>query len=146
MHRRGPSVCAFPLQNCFIITRISLRPILILSSHLFLHEDHILWNYLWLIERNWGSWVSTVTRSWAGRPRFSSRQGQWCEFVLFATASRPALTPVQLPIKWVARVLPQGVRRPELEADHIPSIFAEVKNVLSYTSASAIRLHGVVLS
>jgi hypothetical protein len=39
-----------------------------------------------------------------------------------------------------------GVKRPEREADHSPPSSAEVKNAWSYTTASPIRLHGVMLS
>jgi hypothetical protein len=37
---------------------------------------------------------------------------------LFTTASRPALGPIQPPIKWVARALSLGVKQPGREADH----------------------------
>jgi len=38
------------------------------------------------------------------------------------------------------------VKKPGNEADYWPSSSAEVKNARSYTSTSAIHLHGVVLS
>jgi hypothetical protein len=38
-----------------------------------------------------------------------------------------------------------GVKRPEREADHLPSS-AEVKNARSYTSTPPIRLHGGIFS
>jgi hypothetical protein len=62
-------------------------------------------------------------------------------FFLFTIASRPVLGPTQPPIQWVP-----GVQRTGRESDHSPPSSAEVKNALSYTSAPAIRLHGVVLS
>jgi hypothetical protein len=65
---------------------------------------------------------------------------------LFTTTSRPALGPTQSPIQWVPGVLSLRVKRPGREADQSPTSSAEVKNVWSYTSASPIRLHGVVLS
>jgi hypothetical protein len=38
------------------------------------------------------------------------------------------------------------VKRPEREADHLPSSSAEVKNAWSYTFTPLIRFHGAVLS
>jgi len=52
---------------------------------------------------------------------------------LFATASRPALGPNQLPIKWVSEALSLRVKRPGRKADHSPTSRAEVKNTWSYT-------------
>jgi hypothetical protein len=52
---------------------------------------------------------------------------------LFATASRPALGPTQLPIQWVALVLSSGVKQLGCEADHFPPSSARV-NEWSYTS------------
>jgi hypothetical protein len=74
---------------------------------------------------------------------FESRQG--LGIFLFATASRPALGPTQLPIHWVPRALSLGVMRPVRKADHPPPSSAEVKNTWSYTSTLPIRLRGVVL-
>jgi len=48
--------------------------------------------------------------------------------------SRPVLEPIQSRIQWVRGVLFLGVKRPELEADHLPQSCAEIKNVWSYTS------------
>jgi hypothetical protein len=56
------------------------------------------------------------------------------EFFLFATASRPALGPTQLPIQRVPEALSQGTERSEREDDHSPLPNAEVKNAWSYTS------------
>jgi hypothetical protein len=44
-----------------------------------------------IISRSRGSSVSIVTMLRAGRPGFDFRRGQWRDFFLFATASRPAL-------------------------------------------------------
>jgi hypothetical protein len=44
------------------------------------------------------------------------------------------------------RALFVGVKRLGREADHAPTSSAEVKNAWNYTSTTAIRLHGVVLS
>jgi hypothetical protein len=52
----------------------------------------------------------------SGRPGFYSWQGQ--EIFLFSTASRPALGPTQSRIQWVPGAVPQGLKQPELEADH----------------------------
>jgi hypothetical protein len=43
--------------------------------------------------------VGIATRLWAGRPGLDSRQGQ--EFFLVSIASRPALEPIQPPMRWV---------------------------------------------
>jgi hypothetical protein len=75
---------------------------------------------------------------------FDSRCG--LGIFLFTTASRTALGPTHPPIQWVPRALSLGVKRPGSEADHSPPSSAEVKNTWSYTSTSAICLHGVVLS
>jgi len=50
-------------------------------------------------------------------------------FFLFATASRPALRPTQLPIQWVPKV-----KLPAREANNSPPSRAEVKNEWNYTS------------
>jgi hypothetical protein len=49
-------------------------------------------------------------------------------FLLFTTASRLALGSSRPPIQWVTSVLPRGIKRPGLEADHSPPLTAEVKN------------------
>jgi hypothetical protein len=69
-------------------------------------------------------------RSW--RSEFESRQG--LGIFLFATASRPALGPIEPPIQWIPRVLSPGVKRPGREADHSPPSSAEVKKTWRYTS------------
>jgi len=48
---------------------------------------------------------------------------------LFATASRPGLTPTDPLIQWVP-----GIKRPRREADHSLQSSAEVKNAWIYTS------------
>jgi hypothetical protein len=48
--------------------------------------------------------VSTVTKLRAGRPGFDSRQGQK---ILFVTASRPVLVPIQPSIQWVLGFFPR---------------------------------------
>jgi hypothetical protein len=88
--------------------------------------------------------VSILTRLWAGRSRFDSRQG--LEIFLSATASRPAQGPTQPPIQWVLIAISLGVKWPDREADHSPPSSAEVKNAWSYTSTPPVSLHGVVLS
>jgi hypothetical protein len=52
--------------------------------------------------------------------RFESREG--LGIFLFTTASRPALSPTQPPIQWVAGALSLGVKRPVGEADHPPKL------------------------
>jgi hypothetical protein len=81
--------------------------------------------------------ASIVTRLRAWRPGFDSRQG--LGFFSFATASRPALRPIQPPIKWVP-----GVQRPGSEADHSSPSRPEV-NACSCISTPPIHLHGAVL-
>jgi hypothetical protein len=54
--------------------------------------------------------------------------------LLSATASRPALGPIQPPVQRVPDALPPGVKGPGREADRSPPSTAEVKNVWSYTS------------
>jgi hypothetical protein len=73
--------------------------------------------------------VSTVTKIRDGWLWFNSRQKQGRDIFLFATVSRPALGPIQLPIQWTL-----GVMRPRHEADHSPLSSAAVKNVWSYIS------------
>jgi hypothetical protein len=54
-----------------------------------------------------------------------SRQG--LEIFLFTT-SRPALGPIQPPVRWVPGDLSLGVKRPGREADHSHPSSAEAKN------------------
>jgi hypothetical protein len=49
-------------------------------------------------------------------------------------SSKPALGSTQPPIQWVPEALSPGVKRPEREADHSPSVSAEVKKMYLYTS------------
>jgi hypothetical protein len=97
---------------------------------------------LFRISCNGDSSVGIGTALRAGRQGFDFRQAQG---ILFATASRWTLEPIQTPIRWVPSALSPGVKQPEREADHSPSSSAEVKNACSYISTS-ICLHGVVLS
>jgi hypothetical protein len=62
-----------------------------------------------------------------GSAGFHSRRG--LKIFLFATASRPALGPIQSPRRWVP-----VVKQPGREADHSPPSSAEVKKAWSYTS------------
>jgi hypothetical protein len=67
-------------------------------------------------------------------------------FFLFATASRPALGPTQLPIQWVPGTLTSVVERSEHEADQSPPSSATVKNAWIDTFSPPIHLHGMVLN
>jgi hypothetical protein len=74
--------------------------------------------------------VSIVTRLRAGRPGFGFRRGR--DVVLFATAFRPTLGPIQPLVQCVTGALSSGVKRPRREADHShPS----KKNAWSHNSA-----------
>jgi hypothetical protein len=75
-----------------------------------------------------------------------SSPGRGWRIFIFATASRPALGPTQLPIQWVTGNLSLLIKRPGREADHSPPPSAKVKNAWSYIYTPPIRLHGVVLS
>jgi len=66
--------------------------------------------------------------------------------VLFATASKPALGPNQLPIKWVLEATTPVLKQPQRVADHSPPSSAEIKNAWSCASIPPLRLHGVVLN
>jgi hypothetical protein len=50
------------------------------------------------------------------------------KFLLFSTASRPAIGPIQPPIQCVPREISPGVNWPGHEADDSPPSSAEVKN------------------
>jgi hypothetical protein len=88
--------------------------------------------------------VSTETRLRAGWPGCDSRQRQGIFF--FATASRPALGPIQRPIQWLPGALSLGIKRPVLEADHWPPSSPGVMSSWNYTSTPPICLQGVVLN
>jgi hypothetical protein len=60
-----------------------------------------------------------------GRSGFDSRRG--LRIFVFTTASKTALGPTQLPIRWVPGALSLGVMRPGREADHSPPSSSEVK-------------------
>jgi hypothetical protein len=47
---------------------------------------------------------------------------------VYSTATSSPLGPPQPPVQWVPRALYTGVKRPELEADHLAKYGAEVKN------------------
>jgi hypothetical protein len=81
----------------------------------------------------WDSSVSIVTRLGTGRLGFVSPYGQG--IFLFAIASRPDLEPTQPSIRWGPGTLSPGVKQPGRKADTSPLSSAEVKNMLSYTSA-----------
>jgi len=91
---------------------------------------------------NRGSSVGVVTEVRAGQSDFESRQGQG--FLLFATASRPALLGhTQPPLLWVPVALSLRVKRPGSEADHSPPP-PSLKTRGAITPL-CIRLHYVVL-
>jgi len=80
--------------------------------------------------------VSTVTRLWAGQPRFDSPQGQ--VIFLFAAPFRPALGPNQPPILQVQlEALPPAVKQPGRKADDSPPSGTEVKNKWIYSSTTS---------
>jgi hypothetical protein len=74
--------------------------------------------------------VSTVTRLRIRWPRFDSRQRPG--FFLFATASWPALGPIQPSLQSIP-----GVKRQERETDGLPLSSAEVKNACNHTATPA---------
>jgi hypothetical protein len=90
-----------------------------------------------------GSSVSIVTRLWAGRPGFNSRQGQG--YFLIATTARPALEPTQTRIQWVlgGGGLPSLLKRPGREAaTHIQLVpRLRIRGAMPH---SPVRLHDVV--
>jgi hypothetical protein len=55
--------------------------------------------------------------------------GKGKEIFLFSTASRQALGRTQLPIHRVSEDVSPGVKRPEREADHLPTSSVKVMNV-----------------
>jgi hypothetical protein len=64
---------------------------------------------------------------------------------LFATVSRPALSPTRSPMQWIPELFPGGVKRPGHETAYSSPSSSEVKNSWSYASTPSIRLRGVVL-
>jgi hypothetical protein len=65
----------------------------------------------------------------------------------FSTSSRPALGPIQPPIKWVLGALSPGVKRQRRETDHSLPTSAEVKEMWIYTTIPPYPIpHGVVLN
>jgi hypothetical protein len=81
------------------------------------------WTCTWRVKDR-GESVSIVTRLRVGRPGFDFRQGM---NFLFATASGPALRPVQL--------ASSEIKREERKANHAFPSSAEVKDLWSYTSS-----------
>jgi hypothetical protein len=68
----------------------------------------------------------------AGRKRFGSRQR--LGILLFVTAFRPTLGPIQPPIQWFPGDLSLGIKRSVREGDHSPPASAEVRNAWSHAS------------
>jgi hypothetical protein len=62
---------------------------------------------------------------------------------LLQNVPRPARRHTQPPTEWVQEALPQGVKRPQHEADHSPPSSAEIKNEWRYTSTPPVYLHDV---
>jgi hypothetical protein len=67
-------------------------------------------------------------------------------FFLFATASVPALGPIQSPIQRIPGVLTPRVKRPGREANHSPSSRAHVRKAWSYISTPPTPINGVAFS
>jgi hypothetical protein len=80
--------------------------------------------------------VSTVTTLWDSRSGSDSLQG--------ATASRPALRPIQTPIQCLLGALSLGAKLPRHKAHDSPQSSVEFKNAWKYTSTPSIRLYGFV--
>jgi hypothetical protein len=64
----------------------------------------------------------------------------------FATASTPALGPMQVSTPVDNKALSREVKRPEHESDCSPPFSSDVKNEWSCTSTPAIYLHGLMCS
>jgi hypothetical protein len=82
----------------------------------------------YLYQKSRDSSVGIATRLLAGRSGvlgFDSRRG--LGMFLLTTATRTALGPTQHPIQWVPGALSLRIKRPDCEANHIPSSNAEVK-------------------
>jgi hypothetical protein len=79
----------------------------------------------------------------AGRPGFSSRQGQG--YVLISIATGPALGPTQPLVQWAPGALNPSVGRPAHGANQSPQSSAEVGSVWNCTSTPPLHL-GVVLN
>jgi len=60
-------------------------------------------------------------------------QGQWWDFLLFATSSRPGLGPTQPPSQWARGAILSGVKRVGREAGQSPPSSAEINSAWSYT-------------
>jgi hypothetical protein len=65
-------------------------------------------------------------KSWCFFEHFEFRQA--LGLVLFSTASRPDVVPIQPPTEWVLGALSLGVKLPGHEADHSPPSSAEVSS------------------
>jgi hypothetical protein len=70
--------------------------------------------------------VGTVTGQRAKGQGFCFRFQTRAEIVLFSSASRPVLWPIQPHIQWVTSAVSEGVKRPGCEADQSPPSSAEV--------------------
>jgi hypothetical protein len=82
---------------------------------------------------------------WAGRPGVQVPSGAG-NFTQHRVQTGSGTHSASYPIQWVPGALSLEVKRPGREADHSSPPSSGVKNVWNYTSAPAIRLHGVVLS
>jgi hypothetical protein len=78
----------------------------------------------WVGEPGYFGRISDSLR--AARPGFDSQQGQ--ESLLFSTAFRLALGPIQLPVQCVPGAVTPGVKRQGREADHSCLSSADVRN------------------
>jgi hypothetical protein len=56
------------------------------------------------------------------------------ESKIFSTSFTPALGSTQPPKQWIPVAIPPGIKRPGREADHSPTVSAEVKKIWIYTS------------
>jgi hypothetical protein len=97
-----------------------------------------------ILQRGWAIADPVLWRGY-GLDDWGSIPGRWWVFFHFATATRPALGPIHLPIQWVTGALSSAVKRPVRETEHSPPSGAEVKNSWNYTTTPPIRFHDVVL-